>query len=264
VLQAIEILPEFDHELLESIEQEASRFDMERLSKLSAVEKRIADAQRQIDNLSNAIAAGGELASLLTKLRELEQNVEVYRIDQRNLAQTSSKRPAVPSVSQIREDAVRAIQDLAVSSQEFAAVMRRLVSGVEMFPFMPCDGGHPVLRAQVTMDLRPFLAESLRHGAFGESLCANLIVDCFEPFERYVILDDVIRLKRSGLRLRDIAESIGQTFSLVQKASAIDDIVVRRGLSHPYVALTLPEMLPSRMCRHKHPRYVFRKFGDAA
>lgn len=264
VLAAMENLPEFDQVLLETIEEEAAKFDTERLSKISSVEKRIAETERQIANVSTAIAEGKQFTSLLAKLEELELSLAHDRDERRALACVPATIPPIPSVAQIRKDAVLAMQDLAVSSQEFAALMRKLVSSVAMYPFIPCDGGHPVLRARVAIDLRNFLPENLRSSGFTDSLRSNLIVDCFDPFERYAILGNVIELKRKGQRLRDIGQQIGQTFSLVQKASAIDDIMVRRGLQDPYIEIVDPDMLPSRMRRHKHQRYNFKRIDDAA
>ena len=264
VLAVLAKLPDFDQALLQAIHEDAARYDVERLAKASVLEKRISETTRQMDNVSNAIAAGGEMTSLVGKLKELEQNLELDRHEYHTLMRSAPKAPSIPSITQIRAEAAIAMQDLAVSSQEFANVMRRLVARIEMLPFIPCDGGHPVLRARVTMDLRSFVAEEYRHGGLGNSLSSTFLVDCFEPFERYAIFSDVVRLKRSGRHLRDIAQEIGRTFSLVQKASALDDLMLRRGLDDPYLPNTAPDTLPSRMCRHKHHRYSFKRFGDAA
>jgi site-specific DNA recombinase len=264
VLAAIEQLPEFDQVLLETIEEEAAKFDTDRLSKINVVEKRIAETERQIANVSKAIAEGKQFTSLLAKLEELELSLAHDRDEWRTLTRVPAAITPIPSVAQIRKDAVLAMHDLAVCSQEFAALMRKLVSRVDMYPFIPCDGGHPVLRARVALDLRSFLPEKLRGSGFTDSLRSDLIVDCFEPYKRYSILSDVTELKHKGQRLRDIGQEIGQTFSLVQKASAIDEIMVRRGLKDPYIEIVAPDMLPSRMRRHKHQRYNFKRIDDTA
>jgi hypothetical protein len=136
-------------------------------------------------------------------------------------------------------------------------LLRQLIPKLVVKPYRLCDGGHPVLRAHVTLSVAPLLPGELPTSLTG-ALQRSLIVDLFEPPQREQFRARVVQLTSKGLQQRDIAEELGISQAAVQDALALGRRMKQLGIVDPYVPLAAPPDDYRKLRRHRHPRYRFQ------
>ena len=171
---------------------------------------------------------------------------------------------AVPSMPDIKALAAQAFGELAVTSQEFGRLLRRLIRRIVVLPYRLCDGGHPVLRAHLTFSLVPLLPPAPGSDRLTSVLRRSLVVDLFSAPQREAYRFPVMELTANGLSQHEIAWELDITQPAVQRAAALSRRMDRLGVGDPYLRLTAPPDNYEKLRRHKHPRYRFEPLQEQA
>ena len=153
--------------------------------------------------------------------------------------------------------AAEAFADLAQGSPEAGRLARRLIPRLEVRPYRLCDGGTPVLRAHVTLDLVPLVPNADVLEGRNSALQRELIIDLFDMPQRAAYRERVMALRAGGMTEREVAAELGLTVAAAQRAAGLDRLMKASGLVDPYVSLTEPPIDQARMRRHKHDRFRF-------
>jgi hypothetical protein len=202
-----------------------------------------------------------ESRALLEKLQSLEAERAQLAIERQELGRRPRRKLELPSIEQIRALACEAFEELSQGSQEAGRLARRLIPRLEARPYQLCDGGKPVMRAHMTLDLTPLVPDAEILEGRTEMLRRELVVDLFEMPQRAAHRECVVRLRDSGMTESQVAKELGLTVTAAQHAAALDRRMKQLGLDDPYVPLNEP-CDDCRMKRHKHPRYRFERLSD--
>jgi hypothetical protein len=256
VLAEIEALNDFDAAFVELVNSEAAKLDVERDSRLSKLESLIDQHQREIRNMLKFIRRGDDSTSVREALQELEAELRQLRGEEAELEQTPSHTVVIPSASEIRHLARESVKNLSVESQEFAKLMRTLVTDFVVFPYRCCDGKDLVLRGTARLQLANLLPAQRLRDTLQSPLQRVLNLDLFEAPQRVNHREMVMSLRRE-MTEREAAERLGITKTAAQYAAGLDRMMQRLGLTDPYVRLTEPPMDYPKMRRHLHPRFRF-------
>ena len=201
----------------------------------------------------------GSSQTLLTELRLLEvQQDELQR--ERDLLDAAPKQELIlPSLNEILKIARETIEPLGSESQEFARCMRQILYPIHVFPYRLCDGGHPVLRAEVHLTAIPFVpVHEPKLPGLTQRLSSVFTVDLFHPPQREAFREDVMRLTHANdgaMTERQIAAQLGITQPAVQNAKKLAREMQRCGLVDPYVAISEPPGDYGKLRRHHHRRH---------
>lgn len=256
----ISALPGFDSQFLEQLRMECELVDDGRTKRRHEIAFQIRDVKRKIGNITKAIGEMGSSPSLTAELRALETKLGDLQAEQSELAQSPRHNLVLPSVAEIVGIARETFEELASNSQEFARQMRRIIDQIYVYPCRLCDGGHPVLRAELRFSLVSFVSQGIPRvpAGLGERLSGTFFADLFVPPQRVAYRHEVMRLTQAtSLTEREIASELGVTQPAVQYAKKLSRDMERRGLSDPYVALREPPTDYAKLKRHKHQRYQF-------
>ena len=264
IRREIESLPDFDPLLVQQVQRELQQQSKEKDRRLQEYARQQTDLRRQIAHILEAIKLAGSSPSLLAELCRLEaQSAEIedhyqarHRRDDGSLL--------VPNMTEIKALAAKAFEELAVTSQEFARQLRRLIPRIVVYPYRLCDGGHPVLRAHLTISLVPLLPPAPGSEQLAAALSRSLVVDLFEPPQREAYRLPVRELTANGLTQHEIAYELDITQTAVQRAVALCCRMEEYGLSDPYLPLPAPPDDYERLRRHKHLRYRFEPLDGQA
>ena len=105
-----------------------------------------------------------------------------------------------------------------------ARLTRRLIPRLEARPYRLCDGGKPVLRAHLTLDLAPLIPDAQALEGRTNVLRRELVVDLFDMPQRAAYRERVIAL-RPGRTEREVAAELGLTVAAAQKAASLDRLM---------------------------------------
>ncbi len=258
VLGAIEQLSDFDDVFLDLVKAEAERLGDSVGTRLDQLNGQQAKIDREIQNIKASLRMAGPSPSLIGELHDLEAQLDQVRIEQRELNQRPANVAAIPPISELRSRARQAFATLAHDSPEFGRLMRRLIPRLVVRPYQLLDGGHPVLRAHMTLDLVALMPEAMGLEGFSNMLQSELTVDLFDPPQREKYRKAIQALLAEKLTQDQIADRLGIFQTTVCRTVALIRTMQRQNLDDPYIALTEPPTDQSRWRRHLHPRYQFR------
>jgi DNA invertase Pin-like site-specific DNA recombinase len=256
IRREIASLPEFDPVLMHMVEEELRRGAGDADSRLQELAARQASVERQIANLVAAIRDMGHSPTLRQELTRLEVVRADILEETRGLQLAATQEVRLPTVAEVRALAGEAFGRLALGSQEFGRLLRQLVPSLAVRPYRLLDGGHPVLRAHLTLTLAPLVADGVPTALAG-ALERALVVDLFGPPAREAFREPVAELVANGLQQREIAWELGISQAAVQHAAALTKRVRRSGVGDAYTILTAPPDDYKKLRRHRHPRYRF-------
>jgi hypothetical protein len=138
--------------------------------------------------------------------------------------------------------------------------MRVLTPEFHVYLVRLLDGGHPLPRARVKLDLTGCISDLAYVPGLGPLLTHVVTLDLFVPPERERIREEAVHLAALGMKQRDIAKRLSKPTSqpVVQKALALDRMMKERGFTTPYEILSEPPADYAKLRRHKNARYEFR------
>jgi len=257
VLAEVMALPEFDPVFLRMVREEADNVHAEDDRQVGELHRQAPAVGQQIDKITAALAELADSRALIDKLRSLEAERDRLAAERQELERVPRAAVEVPPMDRIRALAAEAFEDLARGSPEAGRLARRLIPRLEVRPYRLCDGGPPVLRAHLTLDLAPLIPDArVLEGRTGV-LRHELVVDLFDMPQRADYRERVIALRAKGMTEREVALELGLTVTAAQRAASLDRLMEKLGLAGPYVLLTEPPPDQDRMRRHKHTRFRF-------
>lgn len=110
--------------------------------------------------------------------------------------------------------------ELAIACPEFQQRVKRVVPSIEVYPYRLMDGGHPVLRARITLDLGATPDGSLSLTSAVPSLQRVLVVDLFDPPQRAAYLKQIVELRKSNTQ-RVTAAKLGLAVATIENAMSL-------------------------------------------
>lgn len=257
VLGAVAAMPDFDPVFTEAMRAEVERLRAAQDGRLGALNGRLGTLDRQLANVRASLRDAGSSRGLIEDLKTLEAEQDRLLGERAELDRVPRQAIAVPPPGELKTLALKAAAGLARDSPEFGRLMKRIIPRIEVHPYRLCDGGHPVLRAHLTLDLVALVPDARGLEGLTDVLRRELVVDLFDPPQREAFRERVVALRSEGLTERQVAARLGITQPAAQYAAALAREVARRGLSDPYVPLTGPPDDYNRLRRHRHPRYKF-------
>lgn len=237
--------------------QEVSGAWNERQRELDLRERELAQAKQ---NLVDSIMQCGARKLLVDQLDELETEERRLLKDRSRLDQNRSAQLQLPEdVGAMRSLFVEQFHSLAATSYEFGDLFRDIVPEIYVYLVRSCDGGHPMPRAKVTINLGGIVPDTLQVPELSKLLTYERTLSPFEPAQRIRIRLEAARLTGEGLNQRQIAKAIDEKPKLpaVQRAMALHRQMLELGLDDPYQIVYEPPADYSKLRRHKHKRYQF-------
>jgi site-specific DNA recombinase len=257
ILAEVTALPEFDPVFHRMVREQALALHADDDRRVEESLRKEATLDQQIAKVTAAIAELDDSRALFDKLRALEAERARLVAGRGELERVPRTAVELPPIAAIRALAAEAFEGLARGSSEAGRLARRLIPRLEARPYRLCDGGMPVLRAHLTLDLAPLVPDAKVLEGRGGVLRRDLVVDLFDMPQRAAFRGRVIALRANGLTERQVAAELGLTVAAAQRAAALDRLMTQKGLADPYVPLTEPPADQARMRRHKHARFRF-------
>jgi DNA invertase Pin-like site-specific DNA recombinase len=261
---AIASLPDFDPAVLRMVQAELREGLGARGRQRQELARQVAEVERALQNVLAAVRDAGHSPSLLEELGRLEGEKARLGRQEQEMARAPGAGVAVPTAAEVRRLADAAFETLAVTSQEFARLLRQWIGRIVVLPYRLCDGGHPVLRASFTLRLAPLLPAAPGMERLAGLLERRLVVDLFEAPQREAFRVPVMELAANGLTQREIAWELGLALPAVQRAVALGRQVEALGTADPYLPLLAPPEDYKRLRRHRHRRFHFERLTPAA
>ena len=256
LLSAVESLPDFDEAFRAKVETAAIARRSGRAEALGRLNRGIAQVERELSNIADAVAGGMFSPTLRDKLTETEAKKARLDGERDDLLRQPDDVPESTPLEELKARARAEVGRMAFDDPAFGRVMHRLVPKIEVFPYQLLDGGAVVLRARVTLDLVSMLG--LIGEAFGEVVCRTLEVDLFEPPQRAAFRGRVVALRGAGRTERQVADELAVTVTAAQRAMALQRMMEGVGATDPYRPLVVPPDGHGKIRRHEHDRYDFR------
>jgi hypothetical protein len=251
----------FDDQFREILEaaSRASNADPARLwAELDRDEKEV---MRKQENLLAAITDFGPKPEFRDKLAELEAQQRELARRRRNLERLRDQGLNLPgSIADLRRMFDEKFLGLAHESPELGDLLRLVVPQFHVYLVRLCDGGHPLPRARVTLNLGGIVPDTKHVPAMESLLTRVLTLDLFEPQQRERIRKEVVRLAAKGLEQRQIALQLPEkaTQAAVSKACVLTRMMEERGLDTPFEIVMEPPPDYLKLRRHLNPKYRFQ------
>jgi DNA invertase Pin-like site-specific DNA recombinase len=250
-------LKDFDKVLLKEIEKELKNSKSTVSQRQGKLQTQQDANTKQMKNIIAAIGDSGHSASLLAELKTLEATKAQLANELSSILTTSTSIPKMPSMEEIKTMVLGSMRSLAINSQEFGRLLRKLIDRIVVLPFQHCDGSSPVLRAYFELNLASLLPNIPSMESLSAALRKTMVVDLFDPPQREAFRTEATALIASGMNQREAAKILGITSTAVQRAQALDKKMKELGITDPYIQLNEPPPENSKIKRHKHPRYKF-------
>lgn len=164
-------------------------------------------------------------------------------------------------MSELKERALAALQELSQESIDFGQLMRKLIPRMFVVPHRLCDGGKVVHRLRLTLNLVPFLESNNVPDEAAKLLIHELSIDLFDPPQRVRFRKQIIEMRRKMTEAQ-VAKELGITVTAAQHAAQLHRLMEEKGLIDPYIELTDPPEDDCKLKRHLHPAYRFSKLSD--
>ncbi|MBA2117848.1 hypothetical protein HOV93_50540 [Planctomycetes bacterium FF15] len=260
VFQAIEELPDFAEHLQSQIIMQSRALTDSRASEKEQIQKRIDQLNREMGNLIQFVKRGKHSDAVMKEIAETEKQLDETSFELQELEARPSLVPKLPSSDKVRELAMDAITTGLDCPYKMSRVMRPLIPRIEAYPMRLCDGGPVVIRAKFQLNLCNLIPGMKDLFSAREAMTRTMEVDLFEPVQRELFREQIVKLRRTGMYQRDIAAQLGITQPAVQNALKLQDAMDTSGLKDPYVSVTEAPADLGRMRRHRHRRFEFQRY----
>jgi hypothetical protein len=212
-------------------------------------------------NLLDYIQDHGSHSDIQGRLRELDQEALRIRAEQRSITALEQGSVWMPkSAAELKAQLETELSKLAVGSFEAAELLKQLVPEFHFYGVRLLDGGHPLPRARVLLDLSGSIQAAARVPGLQDLLRSVHTIDLFEqPPQREQIREEAVALRVQGMYQRQIGARLpGKPRQpAVQRALLLDARMHELGVESPYVVLEEPPDDYTKQRRHKHHRYQF-------
>lgn len=263
VFDALETLPDFDGDLVRSIQEQQRRLDAEGDGERAAAESTLGRIDREIANVVQFVRDGGASAALAGELQRLEGEKAQAERTLYDLEQRRREPLVLPDAATIREQGRAIFKDFARDSYEFARQLRIIVPRIVVFPVRLCDCDKVVLRARFRLRLSKLVESPKARLLLEDELDRVVELDLFDPPQRAEHRLAVAAFLKAGLNYRQAAARLGITATAAQYAGELQRMMDELGIDSPYVPVTEPPADSRKIRRHLHPRYRFNPRPDA-
>jgi DNA invertase Pin-like site-specific DNA recombinase len=227
-------IPAFRTVLLESAQREYEKTLNRSQRNEASLDGQIRSLESQASNLAKAIAAGGQLPSLLEQLAEIESALTAQRLRKAEEANSHQGCAQFVTSEYLDKNLDSALLHLASSSYDFADLMRRLIPEFVIYPVQPLDSGLVRPRARITLRLSALADGPASPGSVKQDVTAS--IDLFEPPEHIRHMPACVQAKARcpELSLKKIATSLGINYMTVKRALNYARLMEREGITNPY------------------------------
>jgi hypothetical protein len=211
------------------------------------IEREIADLRNQAERLATAIAAGGNMESLVQKLKVIDKAVKAA---EKRLRQSEEDAPASKfpkSQEEFCVDPRQALIELSRTSFEFGDLMRKVFPSFVIQPVQALDSGLVRPRAHLTLDLSALLPPGIADAA-----AELIVVDLFDPPLHIKHLAAVVKLEEQKRHAKKkhsldiLARELNIGRMTVRRALAYRKLMVAASLDEPYRVLSAAPVMASR------------------
>lgn len=235
--------------LLNEIHTQVALLQSKSGQEIKALAKRIAETEKRMANITNAIEmASGPIDVLTAKLETLHKDRDELH---KQVAQARAARHE--EIGDIADGEIEGclpeiLQHLAAHSYGFADLMRRLIPVFEVHPVQALDTHQVRARARLRVCWTALLdesagAESGDSGGGGETW---LTVDLFDMSQHIADALKLIEQSRPDGSLSKVASALGMTRMRVKRARHYARLMAEAGTDDPYRELTEPPTQASR------------------
>jgi len=225
-----------------------------------------AEIERRKANVQAMVADMGSRPMLQEMVLKIEADERSNILDRRELQRLRDRKSTLPeSPAELRARLQAAFHGLAADSPGFGAVLARIVPEFHVYLVRLCDGGHPLPRARVRLDLTGILPEARLVAGLDGLLTQTLTIDLFDrPPQRERIRAEAVAFEKRGMEQREIARKLSEpaTQAAVFNALDLDRRMKDLGLASPYLFLTAPPEDYPKLRRHKNAKYRFESLQD--
>ena len=238
LLEVLSTFPSFLPTLRESARAEWHRAGQRARSPDANLAREITSLENQSQNLTRAIATGGELEPLVHRLRGLQHELEAARTRRDRLVRQKRQQRAEEFPELTADHIAVLVHEIARGSYEFGDLMRHVVPKFDILPIQTLDTGlvRPRAHLQVRLDN---LADSTDSSCSGRSAPFEVSLDLFEPplHIRHLPACVARRQQSPRLSLKQIAAEVGVSHMTVKRAMDYRRLMDREGLTEPYRVL---------------------------
>ncbi len=248
-------LPGFDDAFMASVERQMGEVDESRQKSRLTAEAQIATLERNLGNITAAIAKAGHSEALLSELRRWEADLAEQRLIRENAGRQRTL-PALPSRDELLAARSTTLEAVLAGDEPAIRLVKQLVPRIEVFPVRLRGGGIPVLRAKVTIDLTAAMPSLVDCLATLPELQREVVVDLFDPPQREAHRVEAMKLHAAGTATKEIAASLGITTTAVHNIHKLQRALDESGSIDPDEVLNEPPADYTKLRRHLHPRFL--------
>lgn len=216
---------------------------------------------RDKENLKAAIKTAGPRPMLIEEIEKIEQEEQKLLIRRHQLENSSDRPLSVPSsTSVLRQMLQEEFRKLPSDSKEFNDLLRQLVPEIYVYAVRMCDGGHPLPRAKVTLNLGGTFPDLNVIPGAADLLRRELTINLFNTLPRESLREEIMRLTAAGLTQPQIAATMKgkPKIDMIQDAVALQTRMDSLCITSPYVVVLEPPSDYPKLKRHLHARYSFQ------
>ncbi|MBL8829736.1 MAG: recombinase family protein [Planctomycetaceae bacterium] len=216
----------------------------------------IAQLERQAANLTAAIAAGGQLQSLVERLQTVEVALKKCRVAATKAQSACQVARDCVSRQDLADRLSEVVRKLSEGSFEFSDLLRRLIPEFVVLPIQALDTPLVRPRGRLTFRYDSLCADVVEASHGSSTWQESVTIDCFEPplHIRAIAVCRQARLEFPERSQRKIAASLGLNAMTVKRALDYLRQMESVGLSEPYRELHAPPNQASRWRRPEQPR----------
>ncbi|PHR90016.1 MAG: hypothetical protein COA78_35480 [Blastopirellula sp.] len=228
------VLEEFSNDsdarrlLIDAAWKESQLHQKKQNSETSYIEKELKDLLKQQENLSKAIANGGELEGLLTALQSVEARIVIKRKKLKDAVATTSVSQQLLSRELVDAHAYEALKKLMAISYDFADVMRAIFPKFVIQPIQALDTGQVYPRGKLVFS----------PSGSDEDDCEQIEVelDLFRLPDPLFFRPQILELKAQNPKLsyKKIGKALGIGYMSVKRSFAYQHLMDEHGETEPY------------------------------
>jgi hypothetical protein len=264
ILDQIELVPGYDAALIDAVRIEVSQWDSVHAARLDGITREVSRLQSEGDRLMAAIKLGDPPQRLVDDLRESGRQLASALAAKKSIEAEQPPVCDLPPIDELKRTAREALRTAKACPGEMSALLRKLIPEIRVFPVRLCDGGKITLRAKFVLSLVPLLSANQQTEAVERCLSVELQVDLFDYPQREKFRGQVVQMREAGLTESVIASALTITKTVVQQAAALSRLMIKLGLTDPYLNVVNPPDDYGKLRRHRHHRFKFQRFDDAA
>jgi site-specific DNA recombinase len=258
VYAEIEELTGFDSTFMDTVRAEAAKLDEDRGRRIADLKNQWAANERAIGNFVKYIGDGDNSTIIHDELKKAAAQRQRIESQLTAAEREPIREVQIPELKELKRIAREQLENIDVTSEPFARIMRRLVPSVVVFPVRRCDDGRPVLRARITLHISELIAEGPAREALRRPLQRELLADLFEATQPAAFRERVVAGRAAGKTERTVATELGITVTAAQHAMALQRQMDELGITDPYITMEAPPDDCGRFKRHLHKAYLFQ------